>query len=96
MRLTVKKAVDVSVAHWPTLWGPVDHSPRQAPLSMGFSRQEYWGGSLCPPPGDLPSPGTKPRFPALQADSLPSEPLGKPEVTVPGLIYLDERIDRPA
>ena len=45
MRLMVKKAVDVSVAQsWPTLWGPGDHSPHQAPLSMGFSRQEYWSG----------------------------------------------------
>ena len=33
---------------------------RQAPLSMGFSRQEYWGGLLCPPLGDLPHPGIKP------------------------------------
>ena len=33
---------------------------RQAPLSMGFTRQEYWSGFLCPPPGDLPDPGIKP------------------------------------
>ena len=46
----------------------------QAPLSMGFSRQEYCSGLLCPPPGDLPNPGIEPRSPALQADSLPSEP----------------------
>ena len=38
---------------------------RQAPLSMGFSRQEYWSGLPCPPPGDLPNPGTKRRSPAL-------------------------------
>ena len=43
----------------------------QAPLSMGFSRQEYWGGFPCPPPGDLPNPGIEPGSPALQADSLP-------------------------
>ena len=49
----------------------------QAPLSMGFSRQEYWSGLPCPPPGDLPKPGIEPRSPALQADSLLSEPLGK-------------------
>ena len=42
----------------------------QAPLSMGFSRQEYWSGLLCPPPGDLPNPGIKHRSPALQVDSL--------------------------
>ena len=47
---------------------------RQAPLSMGFSRQEYWSGLPCPSPGDLPNPGIKPRSPALQEDSLPSEP----------------------
>ena len=46
----------------------------QAPLSMGFSRQEYWCGLPYPPPEDLPDPGIKPRSPALQADSLPSEP----------------------
>ena len=45
---------------------------------MGFSRQEYWSGLLWPPPGDLPNPEIKPRFPALQVDSLPSEPRGKP------------------
>ena len=39
---------------------------RQAPLSMGFSRQEYWSGLPCPPPGDLPYPGIEPRSPALQ------------------------------
>ena len=49
----------------------------QAPLFMGFSRQEYWSGLTCPPPGDLPDPGIKPRSPPLQADSLPSEPLGR-------------------
>ena len=45
----------------------------QPPLSIGFSRQEYWSGLPCPPLGDLPDPGIKPRFPALQEDSLPSE-----------------------
>ena len=49
----------------------------QDPLSMGFSRQEYWSGLPCPPPGDLPNPGIKPRFPTLQGDSLPSELPGK-------------------
>ena len=50
----------------------------QAPLSMEFSRQEYWSGLPCPSPGDLPDPGIKPRSPVLQADSLPPEPPGKP------------------
>ena len=56
-------------------------SPRtvahQAPLSMGFSRQAYWGGLSFPAPGDLPDPGIEPRSLALQADSLPSDPPGK-------------------
>ena len=50
---------------------------RQAPLSIGFSRQEYWSGLPFPSPGDLPHPGIEPRSPALQADSLPSQPPGK-------------------
>ena len=44
----------------------------QAPLSMGFSRQEYWSGLPFPSPGDLPDPGIEPGSPSLQADSLPS------------------------
>ena len=50
----------------------------QALPSMGFSRQEYWSGSLFPSPGYLPNPGVKPRSPALQAYSLLSESPGKP------------------
>ena len=50
---------------------------RQAPLSMRFSRQEKWSGVPFPSPGDLSNPGIKLRSPALQADSLPSEPPGK-------------------
>ena len=46
----------------------------QAPLSLGFSRQEYWSELLFPSPGDLSNPGMEPGSPALQADSLPSEP----------------------
>ena len=57
-----------------TLW-TVAH---QASLSMGFSRQGYWSGLPSPSPGDLPNPGIKPRCPALQADSLPCKPPGKP------------------
>ena len=45
---------------------------------MEFSRQEYWNGLLFSSPGELPDPGIKPRFPALEADSLPSESPGKP------------------
>ena len=50
----------------------------QAPLSMGFSRQEYWSRLPFPSPGDLPDPGIEPRSPALQVDSLPTELSGKP------------------
>ena len=47
-----------------------------APLSMGFSRKEYWSGSPCPSPEDLLDPGIEPRSPPQQADTLPSEPSG--------------------
>ena len=50
----------------------------QVPLSLGFSRQEYWSGLPFLSPGDLPNPGIKPRSPASQADALSSEPPGKP------------------
>ena len=59
---------------------PMDCSP-QAPLSMGFSRQEYWSGLPCPPPEDLPGPGIKPEspvIPALPADPLPLSYSGSP------------------
>ena len=49
----------------------------QAPLSMGFSRQEYWSGLPCSFLGDLPDLGIEPWSPALQVDTLPSEPPGK-------------------
>ena len=52
--------------------------PSMAPPSMGFSRQEYWSGLPFPSPGDLPDPGIKSRSPAFQADTLNSEPPGKP------------------
>ena len=51
--------------------------PYHAPPSMGFSRQEYWSGLPCPSPEDIPDPGIEPGSPALQADTLPSEPPGK-------------------
>ena len=51
---------------------------RQASLSMGFSRQEYWSGLPFPSPGDLPDSGIKPGSPAVQADSLLTELQGKP------------------
>ena len=51
---------------------------QQAPLSMEFSRQEYWSGYPFPSPRDLSNPGTEPKSPTLQAESLQSEPPGKP------------------
>ena len=53
-----------------------------APLSMGFSRQEYWSGSPFPSPGDLPDSGVEPESPALQVDALPSEPPGKSTILI--------------
>ena len=55
----------------------------QAPPPMGFSRQECWSGLPFPSPGDLPNPGIEPGSPAVQADTLPSEPPGK-LMRVPG------------
>ena len=59
-----------------TLW-TVAH---QAPLSVGFFRQEYWSGWPFPPSGYLPDPVIESVSPALQADSLPAEPSGKPYI----------------
>ena len=50
----------------------------QAPLSMGFTRQEHWRGLSCLPPGDLPDPGIEPQSPASQAGSLPLSHQGSP------------------
>ena len=58
--------------------GPHRTVAYKAPLSMEFSRQEYWNGSPFPSPRDLPKPGIEPGSPALQADALLSEPPGKP------------------
>ena len=61
----------------------------QAPLTMGFSRQEYWSGLLCPPPGDIPHPGIEPRSlmsPALAGGFFTTEPPGKP-VSITYLVY---------
>ena len=63
---------DMKVAQWGCFATP------RTIQSMEFSRPEYWSGLPCPPPGDLPNAGTEPRSPALQVDSLPAEPPGKP------------------
>ena len=57
---------------------------QQAPLFMEFSRQEYWSGLPFASPGDLSNPGITPGSPKLQADSLPSEPPGKPSWHITG------------
>ena len=68
----------VSDSSWP-------HGLQPARLlcPWGFSRQEYWSGLPCLPPGDLPNPGIEPRYPTLQADSLLTEPPGKPWPPLP-------------
>ena len=69
-----------------TLWT----AAHQAPLSMGFSMQEYWSGLSCPPPGDLPDPGIKPM--SLKSAALPGRffttaPPGKPNKKITNQIY---------
>ena len=64
----------------------------QAPLSMGFARQEYWNGLPFLSPGDLPDPGIKHSSPAVQVDSLPAEPQGKPKNTGVGSLFLLQQI----
>ena len=59
----------------------------QAPLSMGYSRQEYWSGLPCPLPGDLPNSGMESPSPALKVDSLPTESPGKPNYKYTVLSY---------
>ena len=66
---TVKESETEVAQSCPTLCNPLDCT-HQAPLSMGFSRQEYWSGLPLPSPGDLPDPGIEPRSPALQADAF--------------------------
>ena len=70
--------MSVRARSWPTPRDPLDCA-HQAPLSMGFSRQDYWSGLPCPPPGDLPDPGTEPASlvsPALTGGSVTTS--GKP------------------
>ena len=62
--------------------------PARLLCPWGFSRQEYRSGLPCPPPGDLPNPGITPRSPALQADSLLSEPPRRPKNTGMGSLSL--------
>ena len=66
--------------------------PARLLCPWGFSRQEYWSGLPCPPPGALPNPGIEPRSPTLQADSLPTEPPGRPKQTGLGSLSLLQEI----
>ena len=70
----------------PTLYDTM-YCSRQAPLSVGFSRQEYWSGLPIPFPGDLSDPGIKLGSPALQTDSLPSEPPVRQFINVNFLVF---------
>ena len=72
-----------------TLWGVA----RQAPLSMGFLRQENWSGLPFPSPGDLPDPGIKPASPALAGKFSTTKPPGKPHTC--GLVIKQKSWTRP-
>ena len=75
----------------PTLCDPMNYSPPQAPLSMGFSRPVYWSGLSCPPPGDFPNPGIEPvslMFPALPDGLSTTHATWEAHVTHNGLCVL--------
>ena len=74
---TIRVIVVLVTQSHSTLCDPAITVTHQAPLSMEFSRQEYWSGLPFPTPGDLSDPGIEPESPTLQADSLPSELPGK-------------------
>ena len=67
-----------------SLW-PHGLQPTRLLCPWGFSRQEYWSGFPCLPPGDLPYAGIEPRSSTLQVDSLLTEPPGKPKISISGL-----------
>ena len=81
-----------------TLCNSMDCIANRAPLSTGCSWQEYWSGLPFSSPGDLPNPGIEPRYPTLQAGSIPSEPPGKPKLDITehqlkqGLIHLRHKV----
>ena len=81
--------LNLNIILWVCVWKSFSHvqlfaTPwtvaRQAPLSIEFSRPEYWSGLPFSSPGDLPNPGIEPRSPTFQPNSLPSQPPGKPTV----------------
>ena len=75
------RACELSCFSWVQLFATASTVASQVPLSMGFSRQEYWKELPFPPPGDLPDPGMEPVSPvspALQVDPLPLSHWGSP------------------
>ena len=76
--VAISKLVKVKLLSWVRLLVTPWTIAYQVLSSMEFPRQEYWSGLPFPSPGDLPDPEIKPRSPALQADTLPTEPPGKP------------------
>ena len=80
-RSAVCSAAQSCPAHYDHMdWSP----PGSSVHGDSFSRQKYWSELPFPPPGDLPNSGIEPRPPTLQADSLPSEPPGKPAISLKG------------
>ena len=71
----------------PIFCNPMHCITHQAPLSVGFSRHEYWSGLPFPSPGDLADPGFGAGSPTLQLDSLPSEPPGNPHVAFGDFLF---------
>ena len=70
---------------------PYGLQPARLLCLCGVSRQESWSGLLCPPPGDLPNPEIKPRSPAMEADSLPLAPTGKPKIKLADTLISDSQ-----
>ena len=82
---TCQKMDHLTVGHLSCVWPFCDHIDcidRQAPLSMGPSRQEYWSGLQFPPPRDLPHPGIKPTSPILAGKFFTTEPPGRPFISL--------------
>ena len=91
MPLPAHSGVVSRVRHFVTLW-TVTH---QAPLSMGFSRQDYWSGLPFPSPRDLPHPDIKPASPALTGRFFTTEPPGKPTCS-PEWLKKKQRLTMPS
>ena len=78
MRIIFKKSLILAMCVYLVAQSSPGTIALQAPLSVEFSRQEYWSGLPFSSPGNLSNPGIKPRSPVLQAGSLPAEPPWKP------------------